>query len=92
MQSRLFIGERDYLLKRHYGEVLMPLPLHHQTPAIRGVARMTVEPDTPGCRRAYGKRMSVIERATKALQLLVQNMSKGTFNRPVQYLRPMETE
>lgn len=90
--SRLFIGERDYLLERHYGEVLMPLPLHHQAPAIRGVARMTVEADTPGCRMAYGKRMSVIERATKALQLLVQDMSEGTFNRPVQYLRPMEAE
>lgn len=87
--SRLFIGERDYLLDRHSGEVLMPLPLHHQTPAIRGIARMTIEADTPGCRMAYGKRMSVIERATKALQLLVQDMSEGTFNRPVQYLRPL---
>ncbi|MGN6849993.1 MAG: hypothetical protein ACTHJK_11065 [Sphingomicrobium sp.] len=90
--SHLFVGERDYLLERHYGEILIPLPLHHQPPAIRGVARMMVEADTPGCRMAFGKRMSVIERATKALQLLVQDMSEGTFNRPVQYLRPMEAE
>jgi hypothetical protein len=90
--SRLFVGERDYLLERHYGEILIPLPLHHQMPAVRGVARMTVEADTPGCRMAYGKRMTAIERATTALQQLVRDMSVGTFNRPVQYLRPMETE
>lgn len=87
--ARLFIGERDYLLERHYGEVLMPLPLHHQPPAIRGVARMVVEADTPGCRMAYGKRMAAIERSITALQQLVRDMSEGIFNRPVEYLSPL---
>lgn len=85
--SRLFVGDRDYLLERHYGEVLMPLPLHHQPPAIRGVPRMRVEADTPGHRMAYGKRMTAIERATAALQRLVAQMSEGSFDRPVHYAR-----
>jgi hypothetical protein len=90
--SHLFVGERDYLLERHYGEVLMPFPLHHQVPAIRGVVRMTVEADTPGRRLAYAKRMGAIERATAALQQLITQFSDGSSNRPVQYARPLEAE
>ena len=85
--SRLFVGERDYLYERHYGEVLMPLPLHHQTPAIRGVMRMAVEADTPGARRAYGKRMGIIEGATSGLKELAGHIAKGKFDRPVRYAR-----
>jgi hypothetical protein len=79
------IGEREYLLDRYGNDVLIPLPLHHQAPALRGVMRVKVEADTPGFRRAYGARMRVIERVTPALQQLIQNIGNGTHRQPVQY-------
>lgn len=88
--SGLLIGERTYLFERYYDQILVPFPLHHQAPAIRGVARMRVEADTPGCRMAYGKRMSALERAIVAAQQLIVRVSEGSFNQPVHYARPLE--
>lgn len=79
------MGEREYLLDRYGNDILIPLPLHHQAPALRGVMRVKVEADTPGFRRAYGARMRVIERVTPALQQLIQNIGNGSHTQPVRY-------
>ena len=80
-----FIGDRDYLIDQYANDILVPLPLHHQPPAIRQVARMTVEADTPGNRRGYALRMRTIERGTAALEKLISVTIEGSFNRPISY-------
>jgi hypothetical protein len=83
-------GERTYLGERYEGSVLVPLPLHHQQPALRGVARLRVEPDTPGFRRAYGARKSLIEKRTAELRLLEAATYRGEFDRPLGAARESE--
>jgi hypothetical protein len=57
--------------------------LHHQAPAIRGVTRMRVEPDTPGRRLAYGRRMRLIEQYSAAFDQLIGDARAGRYDRPL---------
>lgn len=76
-------GERTYLIDRAEGDILVALPVHHRPPEIRGVARMRVEPDTPGHRRAYALRMQRIEGYEDAYRLLREDAHAARFDRPV---------
>lgn len=76
-------GDREYLVERHSEDVLVPLPQHHSAPHLRGVARLKVEPDTPGFRRSYGARKFLIERRTADLKQLAGDTRCGIFNRPL---------
>ncbi len=77
-------SDRSYLLENFYGNMLIPLPAHHKPPSVRGVARLRVEADTPGRRRAYALRMKRIESATAAYRQLEQDAAGGIFSRPLQ--------
>ncbi|PZU06725.1 MAG: hypothetical protein DI605_18005 [Sphingomonas sp.] len=76
-------GDRSYLIDRAEGDILIALPTHHRAPEIRGVARLRVEPDTPGHRRAYAQRMQRIEGYQVAYALLRADVNTGRFDRPV---------
>jgi hypothetical protein len=76
--------ERSYLLDRYEAALLVPLATHRQAPAIRGVARLTVEADTPGSRRAYGSRRRLIERNLQAFKSVLSDALEGRFDRPMQ--------
>lgn len=76
-------GERTWLIESHSADALVPLALHQQQPALRGVARLKVEPDTPGHRRAYAKRMESIERYIAAFARVETGASEGRFDYPV---------
>ena len=74
---------REYLLENASSDIVVPLPLHHQTPALRGVAKLRIEPDSPGCRMAYGKRSAVIADCTAAYMRLLDDVLAGRFDRPL---------
>lgn len=74
---------REYLLENRGGDFAVPLPLHHQTPALRGVAKLRIEPDTPGCRLAFAKRQALLRNHTSAYKRLLEDVAGGRFNRPL---------
>lgn len=81
--TSLLLEGREYLLESHNADLGVPLPLHQQPPALRGVAKLRVEPDTPGCRLAYAARKSSVERWTEAYAALVQDARAGRYDRPL---------
>ena len=74
---------REYLVENSAADIMVPLPLHHQTPAIRGVAKLRIEPDTPGCRMAYAQRMSLLADRKAAYERLLDDVIAGRFDRPL---------
>lgn len=81
-------GERTYFLDRAEGDILLPLPGHHRAPEIRGVAKLRVEPDTPGHRIAYARRMRLIEGYSEAFAVLRNDAANGRLNRPLRIMSP----
>ncbi len=77
-------GERQAALNSMTSSmVVIPLPLHHRAPEIRGVAKLRVEADTPGRRMAYALRMQRVESYTAAFKTLADQAEKGIFDRPL---------
>jgi hypothetical protein len=74
---------REYLMENSAADIFVPLPLHHQTPAIRGVAKLRIEPDTPGCRMGYARRMTTIMERKDAYERLLDDVIAGRFDRPL---------
>lgn len=81
--SMALAGERTWLIESHSADALVPMALHQQQPALQGVARLKVEPDTPGHRRAYAKRMESIERYIAAFARVEAGAIEGRFDYPV---------
>lgn len=77
------IEGREYLLERHAADLAVPLPIHHRAPAIRGVAKLRIEADTPGCRMAYARRKGAIERWQSAYSQLLDDARAGRYDRPL---------
>ncbi|MEA2841073.1 MAG: hypothetical protein QOF41_2403 [Methylobacteriaceae bacterium] len=73
--------ERSYLFEQGY-EYMLPLPVHHQQPAYRLVTRMRAEADTPGHRRAYAQRRTLLESRLYSLEQIVADAAAGQFARP----------
>lgn len=76
-------ADREYLLERFDYDVLVPLPLHQQTPFLRGVAKLRIEADTPSRRLAYARRMKIVESRTAAYQTLLEDVRDGRYDRPL---------
>ncbi|WP_156420156.1 hypothetical protein [Sphingopyxis sp. H053] len=76
--------ERPYVFENSGADYFVPLPLHHQPPALRGVARLRVEADTPGRRLAWKRRRTLVENWEKALSQLLSDAQQGHFDRPMQ--------
>jgi hypothetical protein len=81
--AEVMTAGREYLLENRGGDIAVPLPLHYQTPALRGVAKLRIEPDTPGCRLAYGKRVSLLADRKAAYERLLDDVASGRFDRPL---------
>lgn len=75
--------ERGDLLNRYGLDMLVSLAQHRRTPAIRGVARMRVDADTPGRRLSYYKRQTQIEIYEAGFSQLAQDALRGEYNRPM---------
>lgn len=76
--------ERAYLLERYASDIIIPLPAHYRQPSLRGVAKLRIEADTPGRRRAYALRMNCIEAFSDAFDLVYQDASAQRYDRPMQ--------
>lgn len=90
--SAALAGDRTYYLERGAGKILVPLPGHHSMPGLHGVAKLRVEPDTPGRRRAYALRMNQIEGYRNALGTLINDAIAGNYGRPLVPSIPKSTE
>jgi hypothetical protein len=82
--AQALITDQGYLLERSDADVIIPLPAHRQAPALRGIARLRIEPDTPGRRWAFRQRRLLIERYQEAFDQLKRDAEEGRFDRPLQ--------
>lgn len=81
--ARELLEGREYLLDSYGADLVVSLPLHHRAPAVRGIAKLRVEADTPGFRLAYARRKGAIERWTKAYTQLLSDAQVGRYDRPL---------
>ena len=79
------LPDREEVLNRYSYDCVAPFPLHHQTPACRGILKLRIEPDTPGRRRSFAKRMEAIERHQSAYSKLRRNAARGEYGRPLNF-------
>jgi len=79
----LISDERPYVMDNADADFFVPLTLHQQAPALRQVARLRVEADTPGRRLAWKRRRVLIEHRTAAYQQLIDDVGGGRFDRPM---------
>lgn len=89
--ATVLAGERNWLIENNAADVILPLALHQQAPALRGVARLRVEADTPGRRRSYALRMSAIERYSAAYARLEEDALEGRYDRPISSIVARDT-
>lgn len=81
--SRALISEeRNYLLDNSDADFFVPLPLHQQAPALRMVARLRVEADTPGRRLAWKRRRAIIVQLGETFERLQEDVQAGRLDRP----------
>lgn len=76
-------GDRTWILEAYACSAFVPLPGHQQPPALVGVCRFTIEPDTPGCRLSYAKRKAAIEAYTARYERLLADIQQQRFDRPL---------
>ncbi|ATY32531.1 hypothetical protein [Sphingomonas psychrotolerans] len=81
---RTLLEGREYMLDSRPFDVLVPLTVHRRTPALRGVARLRVEADTPGGRLSYKKRRVLIEQYLAGFQQIKEDAEAARFDRPMQ--------
>jgi len=81
--NELIGEERQYFITQYAGRLLVTLPAHHAPPALRGVARLRVEADTPGRRLAYAKRMSAIEGWKAGYRQAITSFQQKNYGEPV---------
>lgn len=75
--------DRSYLIEMFSEDILVPLSRHRHAPAIRGVARLRVEADTPGRRLAYRERVNLIETYQNGYMKLARDAAMGQYNYPL---------
>ncbi len=80
-------GERGWIVDNNAGRVLVTLPVHHRPPAVRGIARLRIEPDSPGHRVAFARRMEALETQTQAYEALTAKVLSGRFDVPLGHAR-----
>ena len=81
-----FVGDKEYILDQFDGGLLLPIPSHCSPPAIRGVVKVRIEPDSPGRRMSYAKRMKALEHFTTTFQRASEEYRNQNFNRPFSLL------
>jgi hypothetical protein len=77
------LAERTYMMDSSGSSIFLPLPVHHRPPALRGVLRLRVEADTPGRRRAYAKRRSLVEGYQAGFEQVLADAEEFRFDRPL---------
>ncbi|MEW9853642.1 hypothetical protein [Novosphingobium sp. M1R2S20] len=81
--SEIMLSEQAYALERYSECLLLPLPLHHRSPAIQGVAKMRVEADTPGRRMTFAQRKKRLRQYAQAIEKLKATVVEGAFDAPL---------
>jgi hypothetical protein len=90
--ASLLAADQPYLLTPHTEKSLVVLPAHHSAPAIRGVAKLRVEADTPGRRNAFGARMSATRHWHAEYQKLYEDLKVGRTDIPLRTIAPLMAE
>jgi hypothetical protein len=80
---RALLVDREYMYDSRPFDVLVPLTVHRKTPALRSVARLRVEADTPGRRLAYKKRRLLIEQHLTGFSQIMEDAEAERFDRPM---------
>ncbi len=78
------LSERAYMMDNSAADIFVPLMVHQQQPALRGVLRLRVEADTPGRRRSYGLRRGRVEKYQSAFSQVLDDAALERFDRPLQ--------
>lgn len=78
------LSERTYMMDNASADIFLPLLVHQQQPALRGVLRLRVEADTPGRRRSYGLRRGRVEKYQAAFEQVLDDAALERFDRPLQ--------
>jgi hypothetical protein len=82
--ARMLIGEeRSYVMDNVEADYFVPLPLHQQPPALRSIAKLRVEADTPGRRLAWKRRRTLIERLEQSYRQVLADAESAAFNNPM---------
>jgi hypothetical protein len=81
--AQALVGDRTYLFDHHDATYFVPLNLHRQAPALRMVARLRVEADTPGRRRSWAQRRKLIEGYLGGFHMLLKDATAGHFDKPM---------
>ncbi|HEX7848627.1 MAG TPA: hypothetical protein VF485_02730 [Sphingomonas sp.] len=81
--SAIVGDDRTYLFDKYEARYFIPLNLHRQAPAYRTVARLRVEADTPGRRRAWAKRRRLVEDHLRGFTDLKADVDAGHLNKPM---------
>ncbi len=74
---------RSHILGTHPDALFVVLPTHHRPPALRGVARIRPEADTPGRRASWARRLQAIHGWTAAYAHVAVDAFDEVFNRPI---------
>ncbi len=81
--AALLLDDRMAKFAAQEGGRLVVLPSHHRAPGLLGVARLRMEPDTPGRRAAFARRDAQLTRAIEAYRQLRDDLKAGHRDRPV---------
>jgi len=79
----LISEEHAYKFENIPADFYLPLTLHRQEPALRRIARLRIEADTPGRRLSWKKRRAIIENFTQAFDQVLIDIQANRFNRPM---------
>lgn len=82
----VLVGNSGRVLDPYGKHTLVVLPAHHSPPALRGVCRLRVEPDTPGRRTAYAQRMALKEGWQDACDELYRDLQSGRTDKPIRVI------
>ena len=86
-----FVGEKEYILDQYEGGLLLPLPSHCAPPVIRGVVKPRIEPDSPGRRMSFAKRMQALDHFLATFKSASSDFRREEFSRPFSLLPPEST-
>lgn len=81
--SHALLAGREYMYENRDFDLLLPLTTHRRPPALRKVARLRVEADTPGRRLAFKKRRELIEQHIQGFSQIMHDAAADRFDRPM---------
>lgn len=90
--ARELTRQQPQLPETYRDHHLIPRTAHQPAPAVVAVAKPRIEPDTPGARLSWRRRMELIEAQEAALSGLVRDLVGGVGSRPIGAPRPAPSQ